>query len=102
MDIGKPTQLPTSGFNVGFEEFVDDSIEVHQAGIFPQIILRFSKEHVYLTITPSDGNFPRFSKGSHDVYLVEKFYSSKVRGLRAYELRGVDRPSNVGALGGNG
>ena len=57
---GKLTQLTSARLRICFEKLVDDSVEIHQASVFPQIIFRLSEEHVNLTVAASDGNFAWF------------------------------------------
>ena len=42
----KLTQFPSTRFGIGFQQFVNNSVEVHQAGILPQVVFWFSKEDI--------------------------------------------------------
>ena len=42
----KLTEFPPSRFGIGLQQFVYNSVEIHQAGVLPQVVLRFSKENI--------------------------------------------------------
>ena len=64
------TKFPSSRFGIGFQQLVYHSVEIHQAGVLPQVILRFSKEDVRIAIATTDGNFPRLRKRAHNLDFV--------------------------------
>lgn len=64
------TELPSARFRIRLEQFVDDSIEVHQPCILAQIILGLPKEHIYLAVATLNGELARPSQGSHNVNVV--------------------------------
>ena len=66
----KLTELPSSGFGIGLQQFVYDSIEVHQAGVLPQVVLWFSKENIRLAIAAPYADFPRLRQRTHDLDFV--------------------------------
>lgn len=75
---GLLTELPPTRLGVGFQELIDDRVELHQSSILAQVVLRFTQEHVYLPIAPLDGDLARLGKRSHDLDLVEDLYSWSV------------------------
>lgn len=70
----KHTKLSSSRFGVGLQQFVYDSVKIHQASIFPQVVLWFSKEDVRLAIATFDANFPRLCQRAHDLDFVVETY----------------------------
>ena len=66
------TKFPPSRFRISFQQLVYHSVEIHQAGVLPQIIFRLPKKDVRLAIATSDGDFPRSRQRAHNLnFIVE-------------------------------
>jgi len=61
----KLTEFSSTRFRVGLQQFVYNTIEVHQPGVLPQIVFRFSEEDIRLAVTASYADFPWLRQGAH-------------------------------------
>ena len=73
------TELASSRFRVRLQQFVYDSIEIHQAGVLPQVVLWFSEENIRLAIASSYANFPWLRQRTHDLDFVVEIYKSQAQ-----------------------
>jgi hypothetical protein len=64
------TELASARVGIHIEDFIDDGVEVHEPGVFSQVILWLSQERVSLTIGIMNGDFSRFCKRLHNVNLI--------------------------------
>lgn len=64
------TKLTSPRVGIHIKDFVDDGVEIHESGIFPQVILWLAQERVSLTIAAMNSDFARFCKRPHDFYLI--------------------------------
>jgi hypothetical protein len=64
------TELPSARVGIRVQYFVNDGVEIHEPGIFSQVVLWLAQECVCLTITPMNCDFARFCKRPHDVDVI--------------------------------
>lgn len=102
------TKLPSSRFGIGFQQFVYNPVEVHQAGILPQVVLWFSEEDIRLAIATSYADFPWLRQRTHDFDLIVQ--NCKKLGPEAWKAKieptfkrgSVDRERLVSRFGRRG
>jgi hypothetical protein len=64
------TELASTRVGIHIKDFVDDGVEIHESGIFSQVILWLAQECVSLAIAAMNRDFAGFCKRLHDVYLI--------------------------------
>lgn len=101
LSIVRLTKLPATRLRVRPKQFVDDRVEVHQAGVFSKVVFRFPQEHIHPTITTLQSDLPGLCQGLHDIDLVKKSCRRSVCYLYDADETG-NLPAIVGASGGNG
>jgi len=90
------TKLSPSRFGISFQQFVYDSVEIHQASILPQVILWFSKENIRLTVAASDADFPRLRQRAHYFDLVVE--NCQKLGQKSRKLKGERQTFKSGSI----
>lgn len=65
------THAPFAGLHVSFQEPINHVVELHEALVFAQIILRLAKCIVDLAVGSSNADFAWFLEGVQDLGLVQ-------------------------------
>lgn len=64
------TKLTSSRLRSTFQEFVDHGIEIHDAGILSQIVVRFAKKRISFAVAAYEDKFLWSLEWWHDVHAV--------------------------------
>lgn len=64
------TELASAGVGIHVEDFVDDGVEVHEPGIFSQVVFWLAQKCVFLTIATMNCDFPRLCERLHDINVI--------------------------------
>lgn len=97
------TELASTGVRIHVEDFVDDGVEVHEPGIFPQVVFWLAQKCIFLTIATMNCDFSRPCESLHDINVIQEICNIPTLGNSGINEQGKNRlRSKVGRFKGNG
>ena len=66
------TELASTGVRIHVEDFVDDGVEVHEPGIFSQVVFWLAQKWIFLTIATMNCDFSRSCESPHDINVIQE------------------------------
>jgi hypothetical protein len=64
------TELSATGVGILLEQFVDDTVELHETSILAKIVFWFDQEGISNAVASSNGNLSWFLHRIHDIHFI--------------------------------